>query len=118
LRLQHIDALVKELSVQEDPELLIRVFSQHAEHLWRRDGLVTLTRRELAQPWYRITRSWLWPLNFNSLGEAPRLPVYERGLLGELLYAGKPRIINRLEVPADDPAAEHLEGMQSLACAP
>jgi len=117
-RLQQIDALVKELSVQEDPERLIRVFSQHAEHLWRRDGLVTLTRRGVPAPWYRITRSWRWPRENHFLNGLDHLPAYEHGILGELLYAGKPCIINHLEVSPNDPAAEHLEGMRSLACAP
>jgi len=117
-RLQHIDALVRELSVQEDPERLIRVFSQHAEHIWQRDGVITATRRELVAPLYRITRSWRWPDNLNSATDFNRLPVFEGGLLGELLYEGKPRIINRLEVSRNDPAAEHFEGMRALACAP
>jgi len=117
-RLQHIDALVRELSVQDDPERLIRVFSGHAEQLWPRDGLVTITRRDLAAPAYRITRSWLWPQLVNPWTEAHLLPAFEGGLLGDLLYAGKPRIINRLDLPADDPAREHFEGMQSLICAP
>ena len=56
-RLQHIEALVKELSIQDDPEQLVRVFSRHAQHVWQRDGIVTLTRRDLSPPWYRITRS-------------------------------------------------------------
>ncbi|HEV3083426.1 MAG TPA: GAF domain-containing SpoIIE family protein phosphatase [Gemmataceae bacterium] len=117
-RLQHIEALVRELSVQEDPEQLIRVFSRHAQHIWQRDGVVTLTRRDLSPPWYRITRSWRLPETASSVTDTQRLPIFQRGLLGELLYAGKPRIINHLEVAADDPAAEHLEGMRSLACAP
>src|SRR5438132_13029621 len=117
-RLQHIDALVRELSVQDDPERLIRVLSGHPEQLWPRDGLVTVPRRDLAAPASRITRSWLWPQLVRPWTEAHLLPVFDGGLLGDLLYAGKPRIINRLELAADDPAREQFEGMQSLTCAP
>src|SRR5262249_17937012 len=47
-----------------------------------------------------------------------QLPPVQGGLLGQLLYAGKPALINRLEVAADDPGWEHLEGMGALACVP
>ena len=40
------------------------------------------------------------------------------GLLGELLYSGKPQVIADLEEPDDDPARDHLASMRSLACAP
>ena len=40
------------------------------------------------------------------------------GLIAELLYGDEPRIIDNLSVPDDDPAAEYLEGMQSLAAIP
>ena len=47
LRLERLDALVRELSVQEDAEHLLRVFDRQAEMVLRRDGVVALTRREL-----------------------------------------------------------------------
>src|SRR5215472_4606869 len=118
LRLERLDALVKELSIQEDPEHLIRAFVRQADMVFRRDGLVVLTRRDLELPWYRITRSWRWKENVYFLNDGQRLPVASGGLLAQLLYAGKPALINRLEVAADDPAWEHLEGMRSLACVP
>jgi sigma-B regulation protein RsbU (phosphoserine phosphatase) len=118
LRLERLDALVKELSVQEDPEHLIRVFDRQANMIFPRDGLVTLTRRELEPPGYRITRSWRWKEDVYFPTDGQRLPLSSGGLLGQLLYAGKPAVINRLEVAADDPSWEHLEGMRSLACVP
>jgi sigma-B regulation protein RsbU (phosphoserine phosphatase) len=118
LRLERLDALVKELSVQEDPKRLIQVFERQADMVFRRDGLVSLTRRDLERPWYRIMRSWRWKENDYPLMDLQRLPLISSGLLGQLLYAGKPALINRLEVAADDPSWEHLEGMGSLACVP
>jgi sigma-B regulation protein RsbU (phosphoserine phosphatase) len=118
LRLQRLDALVKELSIQDDPDRLIKVFSRQADLLIQRDGTVSVSRRDLEAPRYRISRSWRWEQYINPWTEAHRLPLLDRGLLGELLYAGKPALVNRLEVRADDPGLEHLEGMRSLACAP
>jgi sigma-B regulation protein RsbU (phosphoserine phosphatase) len=117
-RLRRIDDLVMEMSAQDDPERLVRVFARQGAFLIRRDGVVSLSRRDLDPPQYRITRSWAWPEPINPWTELHRLPVLDRGLLGELLYVGKPAILNRLEVEADDPSREHLEGMRSLACVP
>jgi sigma-B regulation protein RsbU (phosphoserine phosphatase) len=117
-RLQRIDELVKELSFQDDPDRFIRVFGRQSDLLFRRDGIIAVSRRDLAEPFYRITRSWRWREVINPWTEAHRLPLYDHGLLGELLYAGAPGVINRLEVAADDPAREHLDGMQALAYAP
>lgn len=117
-RLERIDELVKELSYLDDPDRLIRVFNREDEVLFPRDGLVTVSRRDLEPPSYRVTRSWRWPNAANPWAEPHRLPVYDRGLLGELLHAGRPALLPRLEVAADDPSGEHLDGMRSLACAP
>jgi sigma-B regulation protein RsbU (phosphoserine phosphatase) len=117
-RLEQMNALVKELSHQDDPDRLIRVFGRHSDLLYPRAGIVTATCRDLEAPRYRITRSWRWQEEINPWTEAHRLPVLDRGLLGELLYAGRPVLLNRLEVPAGDPTAEHLEGMRAMACAP
>jgi sigma-B regulation protein RsbU (phosphoserine phosphatase) len=117
-RLDRLDALVRELSAQDDPDRLVRVFGRHADLLAPRDGLVTVSRRDLDPPWYRVTRSSRWREAVNPWTETHRLPKYDRGMLGELLYAGRPLILNRLEVHADDPARELLDGMGALACAP
>ncbi len=117
-RLQRIDDLVKELSFQDDPDRLVRVFNRQADLLLPRDGLVTVSRRDLEPPAYRITRSWRWQQPVNPWADAHRLPVFDRGLLGDLLYAARPALLADLTVPADDPAREHFDGMRSLACAP
>jgi sigma-B regulation protein RsbU (phosphoserine phosphatase) len=117
-RLQRIEGLVKELSILDDPDRVIRAFSRQADMLVPRDGVITVSRRDLEAPWYRITRSWRWREAINPWTEVHRLPLLDRGLLGELLYVGEPALLNRLEVAADDPAYEHLQGMGALACVP
>jgi sigma-B regulation protein RsbU (phosphoserine phosphatase) len=117
-RLRRIDDLVMEMSVQDDAERLVRVFGRQGAFLVHRDGFVSLSRRELAAPYYRITRSWRWREAINPWTEPHRLPLLDRGLLGELLYVGKPAVLNHLELEPDDPGCEHLEGMRSLACVP
>ncbi len=63
-----------------------------------------LSRRGLEAPKFRITRSSIWTRHINPWKESELLPVYDRGLLQELLYAGEPRIINHPVVDPDDPA--------------
>jgi sigma-B regulation protein RsbU (phosphoserine phosphatase) len=117
-RLQLTDSLVKELSFQDDPDRLVRVFAERGAALFHHDALVTLSRRDLEPPRYRITRSWRWREAINPWTEAHRLPVFETGLPGELLHAGRPVLLNRLEVAPDDPTREHFAGMHSLIAAP
>ncbi len=117
-RLRRIDDLVMEMSAQDDAERLVKVFARQGAFLVPRDGIVTVSRRDLAAPYYRLTRSWRWRESANPYTDAHRLPLFDRGLLGELLYVGKPALLNRLEVDDDDPAREHLDGMRSLACVP
>jgi len=106
------------MSAQDDPERLVRVFARQGAFLIRRDGFLSVSRRELDAPHYRLTRSWRWQEPINPWTEPQRLPLYDRGLLGELLYIGKPAVLNHLEVEPDDPVREHLDGMRSLACVP
>lgn len=118
LRLKRLEAMVKELSLQDDAERLVRTFGRHADLFVPRDAQVSVSRRDLEPPFYRITRSSRWQEPINPWVEPHRLPLLDRGLLGELLYAGRPQVINRLQIAEDDPATEHFEGMGSLACAP
>jgi sigma-B regulation protein RsbU (phosphoserine phosphatase) len=117
-RIERLDLLVRELSVQDDPDQLIRVFSREADLLMPRDGVISVTRRELDPFRYRVIRSWRWRQELGPSPENDRLAILDGGLLGRLLYAGKPAILNNLDVPPDDPARDHLDGMGSLACAP
>jgi sigma-B regulation protein RsbU (phosphoserine phosphatase) len=117
-QLERTDELVRQLSHEEDPDRIIRVFAGHDQHALPRDGVVSLSRRGLAAPQYRVTRSNLWKQAINPWQQPEKLPIFDRGIFGELLYAGRPAIIDDLQVGADDPAREYLDGIHSLACAP
>lgn len=115
--MQRLDALVRELSFQNDPDRLVRAFGRQADLFHDVDAMVTANNRGLEPPAYRISRSWRWREIIDPYTEAHRLPVFDNGLLGDLLYAGKAHLIDQLQVDGD-PAREHFEGMRSLACAP
>ena len=117
-RLQRLDRLVRELSFQDDPDRLVRAFGRQADLFYDVDAMLTANNRGLGPPAYRISRSWRWREIIDPYTETHRLPVFNSGLLGELLYAGKAQHLDQLHVAASDPAREHFEGMRSLACAP
>jgi sigma-B regulation protein RsbU (phosphoserine phosphatase) len=117
-RLERLDELVRELSFQDDPDRLVRAFGRQADLFHDVDAMVTANNRGLEPPAYRISRSWRWREIIDPYTEAHRLPVFDHGLLGELLYSGKAQLLDQFRVADDDPAREHFEGMRSLACAP
>lgn len=117
-RLARIVDTVREMSVQSDPQAMVRAYGGRMDQIMPTDRMVSLSRRGLAAPQYRITRSSLWPDEVNPWAQPDRLPVYDHGVLGELLYSDDPHIINRLALPPDDPAAEYFHGMGSLIAIP
>jgi len=102
------------MSLQTDPEAMVRAYAARMRQLMPSDGRLSLSRRGLQSPRYRITRSHLWKDHINPWKEGERLPVLEGGLLAELIYSDRPHIIDDFEIAASDPAAEHLAGRRSL----
>ncbi|MBX6313748.1 MAG: PP2C family protein-serine/threonine phosphatase [Isosphaeraceae bacterium] len=117
-RLDVVVETMREISLQTDPQAMVRAYSSRIRQLRPTDGFLALSRRGLDWPKYRITRSSRWAEQINPWTEPHRLPLLEGGILGELIYGDEPRLIDDLEVAADDPAAEYLQGMRSLMAIP
>jgi phosphoserine phosphatase RsbU/P len=117
-RLALITDTMREISRQTDPQVIGRTYASRMRELMPLDGYLSLSRRDLAPPAYRITRSTRWKEEINPWKERDRLPVFTRGLLGELIYGDQPRLINDLCVADDDPAREYFDGMRSLVAVP
>src|SRR5438045_1659618 len=108
---QRLDFLVqtmREMSRQTDPQVMVQMYGRRMEQMIPRDGWLSLSRRDLHPPQYRITRSSIWTQPVNPWRNKSQLPVFDRGILSELIYGEEPRIINDLVVDSDDPAAEYL----------
>ena len=118
-RLDHVVDTVREMSAETDPQKMVRNYIQRMRTLYPADSAVSLSRRGLEHPQYRITRSHLWQHEeINPWKQPERLPLLNGGLLGELIYSDRPHIIDNLIIPRDDPAYEHLAGMHSLIAVP
>src|SRR5271170_2826330 len=90
--------LMRDLSLQTDPQAAAVMYGQRL----RSDGLVpgsayiSLSRRKLPPPQYRITRSSRWTEDINPWAQPDRLPLFDSGLLGELIYGNEPAVIEDL----------------------
>jgi sigma-B regulation protein RsbU (phosphoserine phosphatase) len=121
LRLERIVEAMREISRQTEPQALVRTYRERLMQFSAMDGFLSISRRGLDAPKYMITRSSLWEQDGedrNPWTDRDQLPVLEGGVLGELLFAAAPRIVDELHVPDDDPAAPFLAGMGSLASIP
>jgi phosphoserine phosphatase RsbU/P len=117
-RLNSILDMMREMSLQTDPQEMVRNYGARMRRLMPRDANISMSRRGLIHPKYRITRSSRWEDPINPWKEKDRLPLFDGGLLAELIYSDQPRVIDDLQVASDDPAAAYLTGYRSLMAIP
>ena len=117
-RLDYVVALMREMSGQTDPQAMVRTYGKRIREILPTNRNVSLSRRDLEHPEYRITRSNLWNDEINPWEQKAKLPLLRSGLLGELIYGDEPRVIDEIEISPDDPAAEYFAGQRSLIALP
>ncbi len=117
-RLSLVVQTMREMSLQTDPQAMVRSYIKRMSSLLPSDRMIAVSRRDLEPPRYRITRSSEWKEEINPWKERDRLPVMEGGLLGELVYGDEPRVIDEIQVADDDPSAEYFAGQRSLVAIP
>jgi phosphoserine phosphatase RsbU/P len=110
--------VMKELSRASDPQAMYRVYTKRMAEIFPTARRISLSRRDLRAPSVRVTRFSRWTEEINPWADVDRLPLLERGLFSELVHVGRPRIIDELDVPPDDPAAPYLDGQRSLMAIP
>lgn len=110
--------MVREISRQTDPQTMISVFRKETPRLYGGDGSLSISRRDLKEPLYRITRSTRWQEDINPWTQTARLPLLRGGLLADLLYSDTAGILKDFSIPATDPGHAHLEGARALLCLP
>jgi len=117
-RLALIVETMRDMSRHTDPQEMVRAYGERMRQLISIDRRFSLSRRGLAYPWYRITRSTTWTEEIDPWKEKDRLPLLEGGLLARLVYGNEPQVFDDLQLPADEPAAEYLAGHRSLLAIP
>ncbi|HVT89731.1 MAG TPA: PP2C family protein-serine/threonine phosphatase [Tepidisphaeraceae bacterium] len=117
-RMQFVQDMMRQVSRETDPQSLVRMYSGRMRQLIKVDGNVSLSRRDLAFPYYRITRSSRWKNAPNPWKSRDQLPLHKGGLLSELIYREEAVVLDDLNPSPDDPAIEFLRGHRSLVAIP
>src|SRR5262249_31941269 len=117
-RLAAIGETMREMRRRTDPQEMVRAYGERIQQFLPIDRRLSLSRRGLAYPQYRITRSTTWAHEVNPWQEKDRLPLLEGGLLAHLLYGDEPQVFDDLELNPDEPAAAYLAGHRSLLAIP
>jgi sigma-B regulation protein RsbU (phosphoserine phosphatase) len=119
-KLAFVVEMMRDLSRQTDPQLMVAQYGQRMRQVVPSDANMSLSRRDLDEPFFRITRSSRWEQGVNPWKHKDRLPVFEGGLIGRLIWGDQPVIIDDLaeQLEASDPALEYLEGYHSLVAIP
>jgi phosphoserine phosphatase RsbU/P len=117
-RLDQVVAMMREMSLQNDPQIMVQRYAARVKQLLPNDGLVAVSRRGLIAPKYKITRSHVWGIERNPWKNPNEFPALDKGILGEWLYKGSALIIDDLRVDPGDPAFAHLDGFRSAMALP
>ncbi len=117
-RLREVTIMMKELSAQTEPQLMVQAYRSRIRNLYPADAFVSISRRDLDAPRFRVTRASVWDRDVNPWEEKSTLPVHDRGVLHELLYAGEPAYLPEVDLDPDDPALAYLAGKRSLVAIP
>lgn len=118
--LELIDRLMRDVSDINDPDQLVQKYWDGVHDLFPVEHYLSLSRRGVEPPDFLVTRSSRFTEHFNPWTQRERLPRLSGGLLGEIVYADKPQVIDDLpaRLSKDDPGYFYLQGFQSLIALP
>lgn len=117
-RLRDVTVMMRELSEQTEPQDMVRSYRTRISQMYPVDGFVSISRRDLAEPLYKVTRASVWDAELDPWLNADKLPIHDRGVLRDLLYAGEAMHLEDVRVDEDDPASVYLRGMRSMVAIP
>lgn len=118
VRLAEISETMRELSLQTDPQEMVRSYGLRMQSLFPSVKRISLSRRGLTDGQFRITRHSDWTEEINPWKQPEKLPLLKGGLLGDLIYGDQPRVLNDIVISPSDPAASFLSGTRSLMALP
>ena len=117
-RLDYIVETMREMSVQTDPQEMVRAYTRRIDMLFPADRRISLSRRNMKSPEYQVTRYSEWQNDIDPWREKHLLPKHEGGFFAGLLYGDEPIIIDDIQIDPQDPAARYLDGQRSLMAIP
>ncbi|QDT57498.1 Phosphoserine phosphatase RsbU [Caulifigura coniformis] len=117
-RLDDVFELMQEMSRGTDPQEMVRAYAKRVATIRQFDRRLSLSRRDTAHPEFHITRDSATEDEIDPWKEKHRLPRISGGQLADLLYEGKPVILNDFQAGEDDPAFDYLREYRSLMLIP
>src|SRR5271169_1460046 len=84
-RLAFIVEAMRDMSMHSEPQEMVRSYGSRVRQLILAARWLSLSRRGLESPQYRITRSSTWTEVVDPWKDKEKLPLLERGLLGDLI---------------------------------
>lgn len=117
-RIGFVVDLMREISRQTDPQTMVQIYTGKMRQILPTDASVSLSRRELERPQYRITRASTWDRSLNPWKSRDRLPLLSGGILAELIWGEEPVVLDDVTFSEDDPAIDFLRGHRSLCAVP
>jgi len=117
-RLEFFVETMRWMSSETDPQRMVRNYGARMGEFFSRDGLISLSRRDLTSPFYRVTRSHTWTHEVNPWKQKIQLPTLDRGIMGEWIYGEQAIVVNDLKLVDGDPGEEFLKGMRSVMVVP
>ncbi len=117
-RVDHIVETMREMSLQTDPQAMVEAYGARMIALMKVDRTISLSRRGLERPYFRITRDTDWVEDVNPWKEKSKLPLLSGGLIADWIYSNRPLLINDLEVPINDPGYGYIGGYRYALVVP
>src|ERR1700722_2947638 len=95
VELKHGVDMMRAVSHVDDPQEAAVLYAKHLRenNLLPLDERLSVSRRNMKAPFYRITRSSRWKVEIDPWKHPELLPTFSSGLLGELIYSDEPAVI-------------------------
>jgi len=109
-RISSLTDVMRTISTLTEPAEMIRAFAPWISTRSTRDFFVSVSKRNLAEGQYKLTRVVPGRPSFEDARNAPmvnpwetwnEIPTHEGGILGQILAAGRPRLIADLDLASD-----------------
>ena len=109
---------MQEMSRQSQPADMVRAYAARVMQIYPSERYLALSRRDLADGEFLITRDSAWTEVIDPWKQRDRLPRLQGGLLAELFYGNQAVVINDLKLDKGDPACDILCPSRSLMTLP
>jgi sigma-B regulation protein RsbU (phosphoserine phosphatase) len=118
IRLKEYLSLARDMSREASPRELVRLFRSRSRLVVPHDHSLTVTRLGASEGEVRLLSSTLTGVEYDAWTRPDEPPRLRSPFLCQLMAGARPVKIDRIVLPAGDPAAPYMAGMNSLVASP